>query len=59
MVKGKTQAAGAKDSVPPGAVTKEVLLILRELNNNFNKQSEKVEAQNQRIEHLAKAKEGS
>ena len=53
VVKGKTQATGAKDSVPPGAVNKEVLLILRELNNNFNKQSEKVEAQNKRIEILA------
>ena len=30
-----------------------MLLILRELNNNFKKQSEEVEAQNQRIEQLA------
>ena len=51
--KGKTRAAGVKESVPAGAVNKEVLLILREINNNFNKQSEKVAAQNQRIEHLA------
>lgn len=34
-------------------VNKEVMLILRDLNNNLNKQNEKVEAQNARIEHIA------
>ena len=34
-------------------INKKVLLILRDLNNNVNKQKEKVEAQNTRIEKIS------
>lgn len=37
----------------PGALNKEVMLILRDLNNNMNKQNEKVEQQNNRIELIS------